>query len=83
MGAGIAHGLEYGDNFLSVLIANSADEMAGFLQKAGIRNIEIGIHEAGNNAADQKKPTMQLQFISVICWLPAIRSIVETELLAI
>src|SRR3984885_11104970 len=44
LGAGIAHGLEYGDNFLSVLIANCADEMAGFLQKAGIRNIEIGVH---------------------------------------
>ena len=37
LGAGIAHGLEYGDNFLSVLIANCADEMAGFLQKVGIR----------------------------------------------
>jgi glycerol-3-phosphate dehydrogenase (NAD(P)+) len=35
LGAGIAHGLEYGDNFLSVLIANCADEMAGFLQKMG------------------------------------------------
>jgi glycerol-3-phosphate dehydrogenase (NAD(P)+) len=37
LGAGIAHGLEYGDNFLSVLIANCADEMAGFLRKVGIR----------------------------------------------
>jgi glycerol-3-phosphate dehydrogenase (NAD(P)+) len=37
LGAGIGHGLEYGDNFLSVLIANCADEMAGFLQKVGIR----------------------------------------------
>jgi len=45
LGAGIAHGLEYGDNFLSVLIANCADEMAGFLRKAGIRNIEVGVHE--------------------------------------
>jgi len=36
LGAGIAHGLEYGDNFLSVLIANCADEMAGFLLKEGI-----------------------------------------------
>ncbi|HWK05392.1 MAG TPA: NAD(P)H-dependent glycerol-3-phosphate dehydrogenase [Puia sp.] len=35
LGAGIAHGLEYGDNFLSVLIANCADEMTGFLLKAG------------------------------------------------
>ncbi len=40
--AGIAHGLDYGDNFLSVLIANSADEMAGFLRKAGIINAEVG-----------------------------------------
>ena len=43
--AGIAHGLDYGDNFLSVLIANSADEMAGFLRKTGIRHIEVGVHE--------------------------------------
>lgn len=42
IGAGIAHGLEYGDNFLSVLIANSADEMAGFLRKVGIEHIEVG-----------------------------------------
>lgn len=42
VGAGIAHGLDYGDNFLSVLIANSADEMAGFLRKAGILNAEVG-----------------------------------------
>lgn len=33
VGAGIAHGLEYGDNFLSVYIANSADEMVHFLRK--------------------------------------------------
>jgi glycerol-3-phosphate dehydrogenase (NAD(P)+) len=42
LGAGIAHGLEYGDNFLSVFIANSADEMAIFLRKAGIQNVEVG-----------------------------------------
>ncbi|MEO5648753.1 MAG: NAD(P)H-dependent glycerol-3-phosphate dehydrogenase [Ginsengibacter sp.] len=42
IGAGIAHGLEYGDNFLSVLIANSADEMAGFLRRVGIQNVEVG-----------------------------------------
>lgn len=45
LGSGIAHGLEYGDNFLSVLIANAADEMAGFLRKVGIRNIEVGVHK--------------------------------------
>lgn len=33
LGAGIAHGLEYGDNFLSVYIANCANEMSAFLQK--------------------------------------------------
>jgi glycerol-3-phosphate dehydrogenase (NAD(P)+) len=60
VGAGIAHGLDYGDNFLSVLIANSADEMAGFLRKAGFINAEVGYiehrktdatHEAHNNYA--------------------------------
>ena len=46
LGAGIAHGLDYGDNFQSVYIANSADEMAGFLRKAGIEHIEVGVHDA-------------------------------------
>lgn len=32
LGAGIAHGLEYGDNFLSVYIANAANEMKQFLK---------------------------------------------------
>ena len=51
VGAGIAHGLDYGDNFLSVLIANSADEMAGFLRKAGIINAEVGYieHKKGSD----------------------------------
>ena len=44
LGAGIAHGLEYGDNFLSVYIANSADEMAGFLRSVGIQHIVVGEH---------------------------------------
>ncbi len=46
LGAGIAHGLEYGDNFQSVLIANCADEMAGFLRKVGIAKVEVGVHTA-------------------------------------
>ncbi|MGX5818364.1 NAD(P)H-dependent glycerol-3-phosphate dehydrogenase [Chitinophaga lutea] len=33
MGAGIAHGLEYGDNFLSVFITNCFREMQEFLEK--------------------------------------------------
>lgn len=45
LGSGIAHGLEYGDNFLSVFIANCADEMAGFLQKAGVPHMDVGVHE--------------------------------------
>jgi glycerol-3-phosphate dehydrogenase (NAD(P)+) len=52
--AGIAHGLDYGDNFLSVLIANCADEMAGFLRKAGIVNAEVGYMEHGKNADKNK-----------------------------
>ncbi len=50
VGAGMAHGLDYGDNFLSVLIANSADEMAGFLRKAGVFNAEVGYNEEGKRS---------------------------------
>ena len=45
--SGIAHGKGYGDNFLSVLIANCADEMAEFLKKVGIHNIDVGVHTTG------------------------------------
>lgn len=44
LGAGIAHGLEYGDNFQSVFIANCAHEMAGFLERAG--NIKGGMPDS-------------------------------------
>jgi glycerol-3-phosphate dehydrogenase (NAD(P)+) len=54
LGAGIAHGLEYGDNFLSVYIANSADEMAGFLHKAGIEHIEVGRHGTADPITHKK-----------------------------
>jgi glycerol-3-phosphate dehydrogenase (NAD(P)+) len=54
LGAGIAHGLEYGDNFLSVLIANCADEMAGFLRKVGIQHIEVGIHDGEDPVTHRK-----------------------------
>ena len=57
LGAGIAHGLDYGDNFLSVLIANSADEMAGFLRKAGIQNVEVGSIEHQIKKDNNKKAT--------------------------
>ena len=39
LGAGIAHGLDYGDNFLSVFIANCAGEMGLFLRKLTKTNI--------------------------------------------
>lgn len=41
LGAGIAHGLDYGDNFLSVYIANSADEMVIFLRKVVSEHAQI------------------------------------------
>lgn len=56
LGAGIAHGLEYGDNFLSVLIANCADEMAVFLKKVGIQHIEVGVHEGLDPVTHKKSP---------------------------
>ena len=58
IGSGIAHGLEYGDNFLSVLIANSADEMAGFLRKTGIQNIQVGTIEHSPVTQNAKRKTI-------------------------
>jgi glycerol-3-phosphate dehydrogenase (NAD(P)+) len=51
LGAGIAHGLEYGDNFQSVFIANCADEMAGFLKKVGVQHMEVGSQDANYAAS--------------------------------
>ena len=56
LGAGIAHGLEYGDNFLSVLIANSADEMAGFLRKVGIQHMDVGVHDPEDPVTHKTPP---------------------------
>ena len=78
LGAGIAHGLEYGDNFLSVLIANCADEMAGFLRKAGIRNIEVGIHGETNPVSHKKTAnyaaSVYLGDLLVTCYSPFSRN---------
>ena len=60
LGAGIAHGLDYGDNFLSVLIANSADEMAGFLRKAGIKNIDVG------HISDDRRQTIGNKQVAIV-----------------
>ena len=56
LGAGMAHGLDYGDNFLSVYIANAADEMAGFLKKAGARDITVGEHGDEDPLTHRKTP---------------------------
>ena len=41
LGAGIAHGLEYGDNFLSVYIANAANETRQLLKAIMIQNEQV------------------------------------------
>ncbi len=54
LGAGIAHALEYGDNFLSVYIANSADEMAGFLRNVGAQHMVVGEHQKTDPVTHKK-----------------------------
>jgi glycerol-3-phosphate dehydrogenase (NAD(P)+) len=56
LGAGIAHGLGYGDNFLSVYIANAADEMAVFLRKFGVQHITVGEHDEEDPVTHRKTP---------------------------
>ena len=56
LGAGIAHGLDYGDNFLSVYIANAADEMAGFLKEFGAEHITVGEHDGEDPVTHRKTP---------------------------
>ncbi len=78
LGAGIAHGLEYGDNFLSVYIANSADEMAGFLRKAGVQHIVVGEHEEEDLITHKKSPnyaaSVYLGDLLVTCYSPYSRN---------
>jgi glycerol-3-phosphate dehydrogenase (NAD(P)+) len=74
LGAGVAHGLEYGDNFLSVYIANSADEMAGFLRKAGIKHIVVGEHEAVNRKDPNYAASVYLGDLLVTCYSPYSRN---------
>jgi glycerol-3-phosphate dehydrogenase (NAD(P)+) len=51
LGAGIAHGLEYGDNFLSVYITNCFREMQQFLETYGQEHIEVGSEHNYNASA--------------------------------
>ena len=78
LGAGMAHGLDYGDNFLSVFIANCADEMAGFLRKTGMHNVEVGIHEGQDPVTHKKKAnyaaSVYLGDLLVTCYSPYSRN---------
>lgn len=48
LGAGIAHGLEYGDNFQSVYIANSANEMVRFLREVKHEEFDESLNYAAS-----------------------------------
>jgi len=48
LGAGIAHGLDYGDNFQSVYIANSANEMVRFLRAVKHEDVSTNINYAAS-----------------------------------
>ena len=52
----MAHGLDYGDNFLSVYIANAADEMAEFLRRFGAERIVVGEHQGQDPITHRKTP---------------------------
>lgn len=77
LGAGMAHGLDYGDNFLSVYIANSADEMACFLRKVGSPHIVVGDHH--RHPVTQRKDlnyaaSVYLGDLLVTCYSPYSRN---------
>jgi len=78
LGAGIAHGLEYGDNFLSVYIANSADEMACFLKKVGAQHMVVGEHGMADPITHKKDinyaASVYLGDLLVTCYSPYSRN---------
>ena len=49
LGAGIVHGLEYGDNFLSVYIANCANEMQTLLKEIATKQSSVASTSASTN----------------------------------
>ena len=61
LGAGIAHGLEYGDNFLSVFIANCANEMQVLLK-------EIAMKESSGAAFMNHNASVYLGDLLVTCY---------------
>ena len=78
LGAGIANGLDYGDNFLSVYIANSADEMAGFLRKVGAEHMVVGEHQKTDPITHKKDinyaASVYLGDLLVTCYSPYSRN---------
>ena len=61
LGAGIAHGLEYGDNFLSVFIANCANEMQVLLK-------EIAKKELNDASSMNHNASVYLGDLLVTCY---------------
>lgn len=79
VGAGMAHGLEYGDNFLSVYIANAADEMAEFLRRFGAEHIVVGEHAGEEDPFTHRKTpnyaaSVYLGDLLVTCYSPFSRN---------
>lgn len=78
LGAGMAHGLEYGDNFLSVYIANTADEMACFLRKLGVPHMVVGEHQEEDPVTHRRTPnyaaSVYLGDLLVTCYSPYSRN---------
>ncbi len=78
VGAGIVHGLEYGDNFLSVYIANAADEMALFLKRFGAQHIVVGEHDSDDPLTHRYSPnyaaSVYLGDLLVTCYSPHSRN---------
>lgn len=73
VGAGIAHGLDYGDNFLSVYIANAANEMMDFLkivsEKKGTFSINSGaLIKDGSNPPTNYCSSVYLGDLLVTCY---------------
>jgi len=70
--------LDYGDNFLSVYIANAADEMASFLRQFGEEHITVGVHDGEDPVTHRKRPnyaaSVYLGDLLVTCYSPHSRN---------
>jgi glycerol-3-phosphate dehydrogenase (NAD(P)+) len=71
LGAGIAHGLEYGDNFLSVFIANCANEMQALLKEIATQKYTgsaTSNHNSENFCAINHNASVYLGDLLVTCY---------------